>query len=88
MTTRKGPERGDGSTNSAKTGNGRMIAYGLVALAVVLFILGLTEGGGGLAIHPMDQFRSSRSSATVPVHWYTPTNVTLWMALAVLVHRR
>lgn len=39
---------------------------------------------GGFAIHPMDQFVVKPLFGDGPVHWYTPTNVTLWMALAVL----
>ena len=40
---------------------------------------------GGLAIHPMDQFIVKPLIGDGPVHWYTPTNVTLWMAIALLV---
>ncbi|GAB1364895.1 F0F1 ATP synthase subunit A [Rhodobacter sp.] len=40
---------------------------------------------GGLAIHPMDQFIVKPLIGDGPVHWYTPTNVTLWMAVAVVV---
>ncbi len=45
-----------------------------------------TEGGSGFNIHPMDQFivKPLFGDAGSVVHWYTPTNVTLWMALAVL----
>jgi len=46
-----------------------------------------TEAGhedGGLAIHPMDQFIVRPLFGDGPIHWYTPTNVTLWMAIAVL----
>ena len=39
---------------------------------------------GGLAFHPMDQFIVKPLFGGTEVHWYTPTNVTLWMALAVL----
>jgi F-type H+-transporting ATPase subunit a len=38
----------------------------------------------GFAIHPMDQFIVKPLFGDGPIHWYTPTNVTLWMALAVL----
>ncbi|MEM6637061.1 MAG: F0F1 ATP synthase subunit A [Pseudomonadota bacterium] len=38
---------------------------------------------GGLAIHPMDQFIVKPLFGDGPVLWYTITNVTLWMALAV-----
>ena len=42
--------------------------------------------GGGLVFHPMDQFivKPLFGSAGDPVGWLTVTNVTLWMALAVL----
>lgn len=39
---------------------------------------------GGLVFHPMDQFIVKPLFGGDVVHWYTPTNVTLWMALAVL----
>ena len=38
----------------------------------------------GFAIHPMDQFVVKPLFGGDAVHWYTVTNVTLWMALAVL----
>jgi len=41
------------------------------------------EVSGGLSIHPMDQFIVSPLFGGDTIHWYTPTNVTLWMALAV-----
>ncbi len=40
--------------------------------------------GGGLEFHPMDQFLVKPLFGDGAVHWYTPTNVTLWMFLAVL----
>lgn len=42
--------------------------------------------GSGLAFHPMDQFivKPLFGDAGEAVHWYTVTNVTLWMAIAVL----
>ena len=43
------------------------------------------HGGGGLAIHPMDQFLVKPLFGGDTVAWYTPTNVTLWMAIAVLL---
>jgi len=62
-----------------------MIAYGLIALAVVLYILGLTDSyESGLSIKPMDQFAVYPLFGDGPVRWYTPTNATLWMGLAVL----
>lgn len=41
------------------------------------------EGETGLVFHPMDQFLVKPLFGEGPVHWYTPTNVTLWLALAV-----
>ncbi|MCO6385111.1 MAG: F0F1 ATP synthase subunit A [Vannielia sp.] len=46
-----------------------------------------TEAHGaedGLAFHPMDQFMVKPLFGDGPVAWYTPTNVTFWMALTVL----
>ncbi|MXQ09468.1 F0F1 ATP synthase subunit A [Alphaproteobacteria bacterium GH1-50] len=40
--------------------------------------------GGGLEFHPMDQFLVKPLFGGDAVHWYTVTNVTLWMAIAVL----
>jgi F-type H+-transporting ATPase subunit a len=40
--------------------------------------------GGGLVFHPMDQFIVKPLFGGDAIHWYTPTNVTLWMGLAVL----
>jgi F-type H+-transporting ATPase subunit a len=40
--------------------------------------------GGGLVFHPMDQFIVKPLFGGTEVHWYTVTNVTLWMGLAVL----
>ena len=42
------------------------------------------ETGGGLEFHPMDQFVVSPLFGDGPVAWYTPTNVTLWLALTAL----
>ena len=39
----------------------------------------------GLVFHPMDQFIVQPLFGDGPIQWYTPTNVTLWLALAVLV---
>ncbi|WP_295047047.1 F0F1 ATP synthase subunit A [uncultured Paracoccus sp.] len=38
----------------------------------------------GLSFHPMDQFIVRPLFGDGPVHWYTPTNVTLWLALVIL----
>lgn len=42
------------------------------------------EQGEGLAFHPMDQFIVKPLFGEGPVHWYTITNVTLWLALGVV----
>lgn len=42
------------------------------------------EHGGGLNFHPMDQFIVKPLFGDGVVHWYTPTNATLWMGLTVL----
>lgn len=41
------------------------------------------EGGSGFNIHPMDQFVLKPLFGDGPIHWYTPTNATLWMALTI-----
>ena len=38
----------------------------------------------GLQIYPMEQFIVKSLFGDGPIHWYTPTNVTLWMMLAIL----
>lgn len=43
------------------------------------------EAGNGFNIHPMDQFVVKPLFGGNEILWYTPTNVTLWMGLAVLV---
>lgn len=40
--------------------------------------------GSGFNIKPMDQFLVKPLFGGDAVHWYTPTNVTLWMGLAVV----
>jgi F-type H+-transporting ATPase subunit a len=40
--------------------------------------------GGGLVFHPLDQFIVKPLFGDGPIAWYTPTNVTLWMAIAAL----
>jgi len=44
---------------------------------------GTTESGG-LSFYPMDQFIVKPLFGGAEVSWYTPTNVTLWMAICVL----
>ena len=41
--------------------------------------------GEGLTFHPMDQFKIQPLFGEGPVHWYTPTNATLWMGIALLL---
>ena len=42
------------------------------------------EESAGLVFHPMDQFLVKPLFGGTEIHWYTPTNVTLWMFLAIL----
>ncbi|MDA8760922.1 F0F1 ATP synthase subunit A [Amylibacter sp.] len=42
------------------------------------------EAGNGLVFHPMDQFQIKTLFGDGPVHWYSFTNVTLWMGLTLL----
>lgn len=42
------------------------------------------EDVGGLVLHPLDQFIVKPLFGDGPIHWYTITNVTLWMAIAVV----
>ena len=75
------------STNTTGTqskGNGRVIAYGLIALAVVLFGLAYADGYGKLAIAPMDQFKVAPLFGGDTIAWYTPTNVTFWLGMSIL----
>lgn len=75
------------STNTTGTqskGNGRVIAYGLIALAVVLFGLAYADGYGKLAIAPMDQFKVTPLFGGDTIVWYTPTNVTFWLGMSIL----
>ncbi|ABD53684.1 ATP synthase F0 subcomplex A subunit [Jannaschia sp. CCS1] len=74
------------STNT-QTGGGsnRMVAYVLIGLAVLGFIAAyMDDYAGGLAIHPMDQFEIKPLFGYGEVGFFTITNSTLWMGLAVL----
>ncbi len=42
------------------------------------------EQAESMQFHPMEQFTVEPLFGGDTIHWYTPTNVTLWMALAVL----
>ena len=41
------------------------------------------EESGGLVFHPLDQFLIKPLFGGTDLSWYTPTNQTLWMAIAV-----
>ena len=43
-----------------------------------------SENSDGLVFHPMDQFIVEPLFGSGPIHWYTVTNVTLWMGLSVV----
>jgi F-type H+-transporting ATPase subunit a len=43
------------------------------------------EGGSGFNIHPMDQFVVTPLFGGEHISWYTPTIVTLWMGITILV---
>jgi len=45
---------------------------------------GEAAGGSKFNIHPMEQFEVHPLFGDGAVHWYTLTNATLWMALAVI----
>ena len=45
------------------------------------------HGGSGFNIHPMDQFEVHPLFGGTEVHWYTITNHTLWLALAVIARQ-
>ena len=42
------------------------------------------QDDGGLVLHPLDQFKLHPLFGEGPIHWYTPTNMTLWMGVAVV----
>jgi F-type H+-transporting ATPase subunit a len=47
-------------------------------------VSGEAETESALAFHPLEQFTVKPLFGDGPIQWYTPTNVTLWMGLAVL----
>jgi F-type H+-transporting ATPase subunit a len=47
-------------------------------------VAGEAHSEGGLAFHPLQQFEIHPLFGDGPIEWYTPTNATLWMGLAVL----
>ena len=42
------------------------------------------QGEGGLEFHPLDQFKIHPLFGDGPISWYTPTNATLWMGIAII----
>ncbi len=41
-------------------------------------------GGAKLNVYPMKQFEVTPLFGEGPIHWYTPTNVTLWLGIAIV----
>jgi F-type H+-transporting ATPase subunit a len=69
------------------TWGSNMVARVLLAIVVGLFVLAVfaTESGQELAFHPMAQFEiTPLFGEGEALAWYTPTNATLWMGLAIL----
>ncbi len=44
----------------------------------------VAKAGAKLNIHPMAQFEITPLFGDGPIHWYTPTNVTLWLGIAIV----
>ena len=42
------------------------------------------QGEGGLVFKPLEQFTLEPLFGHGPIHWYTPTNATLWMGIAIV----
>ncbi len=61
---------------------GKIFFFAVLALVVVSGLI-FAPAESKLAIHPMDQFIVKPLFGGDHVSWYTPTNVTLWMGLAV-----
>ena len=62
---------------------GKLFFYVALALVLVSGLVFAPETAG-LAIHPMEQFTVTPLFGGDHIAWYTPTNVTLWMFLAVV----
>ena len=62
---------------------GKIFFYAALALALVAGVVFAPEHAA-LAIHPMDQFIVTPLFGGDHISLYTPTNVTLWMGLAVV----
>ncbi len=76
----------DQATEAPKAKTKSVLGLALFALVALLFVVGLVTETPleGLQIHPMEQFEVTPLFGGEQVNFYTPTNVTLWMALAVL----
>ena len=42
------------------------------------------QSEGGLVFKPLEQFTLEPLFGEGPIHWYTPTNATLWMGIAIV----
>ena len=62
---------------------GKIFFYAALALVLVSGVVFAPEHAG-LAIHPMDQFQVKPLFGGTHVGIFTPTNVTLWMLLAIV----
>jgi len=76
----------ESSTDAQKANSKSPLGLALFGIVAVLFVVGLFTHTSleGLQIHPMDQFIVNPLFGGEHVSFYTPTNVTLWMALSVL----
>ena len=72
---------GSGAGDRRSGPMGKIFFFAALALVVVSGLI-FAPAEAKLAIHPMDQFQVSALFGD-HISWYTPTNVTLWMALAV-----
>lgn len=74
----------DAKSNSPG-GGGRNIGFIVFGAAALLYVIAaFAVKGGDLKFKPMEQFEVTPLFGDGPVNWYTLTNATLWMALAVL----
>jgi F-type H+-transporting ATPase subunit a len=71
---------------NSKSGSFGRIAFWVIVVLVGLAIVltGKPLSDEGLAFHPMAQFEVTPLFGDGEISWYTPTNVTKWMGLAVL----
>lgn len=74
----------DSGTRQNDTNMIGKIALGAAVVIVLLASFLAVPENRELAIHPMDQFVVKPLFGGDEVSWYTPTNVTLWMAVTVL----